>query len=173
MGLGRLMAIAVAIIVSISQQSHAQTRDNVLRGLDEVDVTVEELTESNKACGIDEDAVTNAIKYPVSSSYPRIEPSAPVVFYVRVTSIFDRADSGCFSNVDVQVYAVQSVTLEFSGANRFLRVMLWQKNVVLSNSRVRHPRFVTETVDESVKKFITDWNLDNKSETGTRTRGRQ
>jgi hypothetical protein len=166
MGSGRLLAIAVAIIVSISQQSQGQTRNHLLKGLHEVEIIVEELSESNKACGINEDAVFDAIKYPVSSSNLRIQPLAPVVIYVQITSIFDRADNGCFSNIEVRAYDPQSVTLDFSGADKFVSVLLWRKNVALWGSRDRHPHFVTETVEQYVKKFIIDWKLDNKDALG-------
>jgi hypothetical protein len=57
------------------------------------------------------------------------------------------------------------VTLEFSGDTRLAEVNLWHNGVIFSSSPSRHLSQVTSEIENSTKKFITDWNLDNKPST--------
>jgi len=46
--------------------------------------------------------------------------------------------------------------------DKFVEVNLWDRGLVYSSHPSRHMQLTTGNVEEKIKKFITDWNLDNK-----------
>src|SRR5262249_20100838 len=101
--------------------------------------------------------------YPLSATKIELARSASVTFYVNINSIHLRADEViCFSSLSIQAYTYQKVTLEFSGDDNFAKINLWESGVVASSNRSDHARRMTSLVEDKVKHFITDWNLDNK-----------
>jgi hypothetical protein len=62
----------------------------------------------------------------------------------------------------MQAYTHQAVTLAFSGDTRFATVELWTETLTASSSPADHANHVSGGIEKLVKKFITDWNLDNK-----------
>jgi S1-C subfamily serine protease len=64
----------------------------------------------------------------------------------------------------MRIVAPQKVKLEFSGRQALSDVALWRVGSILMSSANRHEKQVTETVEEYAKKFISDWNLDNKAD---------
>jgi hypothetical protein len=62
--MGRLLAIVVVVIVSISQQCEAQTRNNLLRGLSEIEILIEGLDSQSTECGLTEASIRAAVVPP-------------------------------------------------------------------------------------------------------------
>jgi hypothetical protein len=155
------LVVCVAVAFSLMcNQGLAQTRHNVLRGLSEMDLTIESLSEDAKRCGLTKEAIRAAVMYPLSSTKIALDRDASVTLYINVGTIYQK--QGCISSVAVQAYAFQKVTLLFSGDERVVDIILWKSGSLLTSSWNGHVRQVSETIEEEVKKFITDWNLDNR-----------
>jgi hypothetical protein len=167
----RLAVIVASAMILMTNQSQAQTRNNLLRGLSEIEVLIEELDAKDKECGLTKEALRASVMYPLSSSKLKVVPFIDVIFYLGVDSLYLREDQLCFSNVRLSAYAIQHVTLEFSGDIKIAEVTLWKNGFAQSSNRSRHARNISDGVEEYVKKFITDWNLDNKPTVGKQGRG--
>jgi S1-C subfamily serine protease len=153
-----------------SAEAHAQTLNHVLRGLSKVSIVIEDLDAQDKECGLTKDAIRAAVMYPLSSSQIAVDPSAEVALYVRTGTLSFRANGVCFSSLDLQAFTFQNVTLAFSGNEGRAVIQLWQSGGVASSSLGSHARRITGFVEAKVKKFITDWNLDNKPEASVNPR---
>jgi hypothetical protein len=64
----------------------------------------------------------------------------------------------------VQAYSAQMLTLDFSKRKAFAEVNLWSHSLIVSTDRAEHAHHVTQSIEELVKRFVTDWNFDNKDE---------
>jgi hypothetical protein len=104
--------------------------------------------------------------YPLSSAAIKVA-SADAVLYVRVGSIYLKADQICFSSVEVQAFTYQDVSLEFSGNNVRAEVDLWHRHVGYSSNRSNHASRSFPILEEMAKAFVTAWNLDNKNVSGS------
>jgi hypothetical protein len=155
--LGMFVAVAVTLMCS---QGHAQTRHHLLRGLSAIDLVFEELSSGAKPCGLTEEAIRAAVMYPLSSAKIALETSAFETLYIHISTLHQNL--GCFSVVSIQAYTLQKVTLQFSGEEKVVDVILWKSDSLLTSNWSGHARQVSDTIEEAVKKFITDWNLDNK-----------
>jgi hypothetical protein len=132
----------------------------MLRGLSEVDLIIEDLSSGAKPCGLTEEAIRAAAMYPLSSTKIAVDHSADLTLYINVGTLHPNV--GCISSIAIQAYAFQKVTLQFSGDEKAVEIILWKSGSLLTSSRNEHARQVSEEIEEKVKKFITDWNLDNK-----------
>jgi S1-C subfamily serine protease len=155
-----LIVMASAMIL-LPSQGHAQTLNHLLRGVSKVQLVIENLAERDKECGLTEQAIRAAVMYPLSSTKIEVG-SSHVALYVAANSLSFRAASLCVTHYSVQVFTAQSVTLEFSGHDNFAQIELWNSGSILSSDRSDHARRVTGSIEQRVKAFITDWNLDNK-----------
>jgi S1-C subfamily serine protease len=151
-------------------QAHAQTLNHLLQGLSRVDLVIDDLDEQDKECGLTKSAVRTAVMYPLSSSRIEVDQSADVVLYVAIGTLSFRADRLCVSHVKLQVLSVQSVMLSFSDLQTRAEVELWHSGGMLSSDRDSHARRITGSIEQRLKKFITDWNLDNKAEVSAKPR---
>jgi len=135
----------------------------ILRGLWRIELVIENLGQDSKACGITEDSVRAAFTYPASFSSLQIakDPESPYA-YINVNTIRPSGTQFCFSSVEMRIVAPQQIELEFSGRQALSEVVLWRVGSILTSSANRHERQVTETIEGYAKKFISDWNLDNK-----------
>jgi S1-C subfamily serine protease len=157
-----VMIVAAAMIV-LPQQSHAQTLNKLLRGLSKVQLVIEDLDSDSKGCGLSEEAVRASVMYPLSSTDIRVEPRVNVAFYVNISTLLIAADQRCTSSLRIRVYAYQTVTLNFSGDEKYAEVTLWNSTSIHSSGRAPHARQIADAIESRAKKFITDWNLDNKA----------
>ena len=149
--------------MSMSQQCNAQTTGNLLRGVSEIQLSVERLGTAAKECGLTEEAIRAATMYPLSSTKIEVAPSASVLLYVNVNSLFLRGDRLCFSSVRMEVHAFGDATLVFTGEEKQnVLVGLWDTSFVASSDRSDNARYITGIIEDLVKRFITDWNFDNK-----------
>jgi hypothetical protein len=158
----RLAAIVATASILIACQSQAQTRNNLLRGLSKVELVIEDLTDHDKVCGLTTQALRAAVMFRISSTKIEVGPISNVVFYVNaLTSYLDSIDF-CISNLDIEVYAYQTVTLDFSGEEKRAHVRLWTAGKTMGSQRVNHLQRISAAIEDETKKFITDWNLDNR-----------
>jgi hypothetical protein len=62
----------------------------------------------------------------------------------------------------MRLRAYQELKLETSGRNIFATIELWNGSWVQSSIKAQHAQALREAIEGGAKKFITDWNLDNK-----------
>ena len=110
--------------------------------------------------------------YPLSSSKIRVVPSSDALFYVDVQILYRKENGICFSVVQLRALVFQAVTLKFSGDTKLAPVELWSKGSMASSSPSSHAALITSEIEKSTKKFITDWNLDNKPSTAKKDQSR-
>jgi hypothetical protein len=160
---------AAAAVTLMYSQGHAQTEDNLLRGLIELNLVVEKLPGGAAPCGITEEMIRTAVRYPLSSTKIRLhlthDFTAPrPALYINILTVHQANE--CTSVVHIEVSNFQKVTLYFSGADKsaakMASVILWKATRLLGSNPTRHRRQVPETIEAELKNFITDWNLDNK-----------
>jgi hypothetical protein len=109
---------------------------------------------------VTEEGIRAAVMYPLSSTKITVDSLADVRLFIIVTTLHQEV--GCIGMVRVEVFTGQKVTLQFSGDEKFAEVLLWESDSLVTSPRDHHARQVSETIEEELKKFITDWNLDNK-----------
>src|SRR5258707_896964 len=71
----------------------------------------------------------------------------------------------------MEAYIPQHVPLEFPDRRTFATVRLSQFIFDASSGQSRHAKQVSDVVEDLAKKFLTDWNLDNKPEARTSRQG--
>ncbi len=84
--------------------------------------------------------------------------------YVNVTTLAFPLTDQCVSNIKVQVYNEQNVTLDFSRRDAFTTVELWSKETMSSTNVAEHARDTAQRIEDLTKNFVTDWNFDNRDE---------
>jgi hypothetical protein len=161
----RLVLFVATAATLMCNQGHARTKHNLLRGASKIALSIEKQSPEAKECGLTEEAIRAAVMYPLSSSKVELVPANDadaVVLYVNIASLYLKEDQTCFSSLSIQVYTYQKVTLEFSGDEKYAWIELWTSGGVASSYPSRHAQRMTSFIEDKVKKFITDWNLDNK-----------
>jgi hypothetical protein len=127
-------------------------------------------------CGIDETLVREAFMYPASAARFHIvkqidertleQQGFPAGnFIIKITTLQENATQ-CFSTVDASVVTFQSVKLEFSGLEEFGNIELWtlgSDGWIVRSSILDHPHYISEAVETIARKFITEWNEDNRT----------
>jgi hypothetical protein len=165
-----VVALAVFLTSTLdmlfSSQAEAQTYDHLLRGLTQIKLLIESLNEDSSTCGLTQDLIRGAVRYPASSAKFEIitDTRHSVTLYVNVRSAFLKSESYCFSNISVEVYSLQRLTLDFSHREAFAKVDLWDDGGILGTNRAGHAHHSAQFIEDLIKKFVTDWNLDNKDE---------
>jgi hypothetical protein len=160
--LARLVVIITAMLMA--GPSGAQTEGGVLRGLTKVRIVIEDLSSRGTECGLTEQGIRNAIMFPLSST--KIEVAAPPLvpyFYVAISSLHLQSVRLCVSHLRIQVYSYQEVKLRFFNESKFVSIELWKNGVIFSSNPNDHARDMSEVLEELMKKFVTDWNFDNRS----------
>jgi hypothetical protein len=163
----RYIIFAITFLLSLTLQSDARAIRNALRGLTKIVIVVEQLDSNSIECGLTKDAIRDAVLYPVSAAKFHVvnddnDPLTPTL-YVNTISLLFRPEELCVTHVALQAYAIQVVTLEFSGEQVLSEINLWDDGGICSTPRWGHARRVTETLERYAKRFVTNWNLDNKS----------
>ena len=127
-------------------------------------ILIEPLSAASKECGIIEQSIRNAVMFPLSSTKIDVLQGSGR-FYVNATTVVSRSYPICISSLKVEVSYLQSVMLGFSNKDTpdFVAIKLWESGTLFSSGQHEHTQRMSENVEELTKKFITDWNLDNKS----------
>jgi hypothetical protein len=158
----RTLSLIVVCILMCTGHSHAQTINGSLRGLKEIRLLVEAPSKGAEACGVTPELIRDAFMYPASASRLRIanlNSDAPT-FYIVIGTVHTGAL--CVSSVIAKVFVYHSIKLDFSDMDRSYRVELWFDGSVYASGMNEHARQIERAVEESTKRFVTDWNLDNK-----------
>jgi hypothetical protein len=158
----RYLALAGVVAPVLSASAQAQTLNNVLRGLSEVNLIIEELDTASTICRLTESLFRNAVKYPVSFTKLRLNLDSSEIFYVRISTLYFQSDSACVSSIEVQVYSYESASLNFSGRDIRGQVRLWENGSLISSDLPSHAERVKQQIEDITKRFITDMNMDNK-----------
>jgi hypothetical protein len=164
----RRIIYVITCLMSLSLHSEAQTHGNALRGLVKIQILIEDLNNSSLECGLTEALIRNAVLYPISAASIVVTEFAPVALYVNANSLFPGSEQICVTNIYMRAETMQNVILDYSGRTVFSNVELWSDGMILFTDRAYHARHVAETVEDLAKKFVTDWNLDNKPAAGRR-----
>ena len=160
----RRLIYATALTLSFSLQAEAQMPSNALRGLSQIHLVIEPLNGNDITCGLTEEAIRAAVLFPASSARFQItNPFVPTVLYVQTTTLFFGPQHSCVTNINMRVYSWQEVTLNFSGGNAFARIELWNTGYIIGGPQSGHPRRIAQVIEDLTKKFVTDWNFDNKA----------
>ena len=167
------ISIASLLGVSPSFQARAQTADNVLRGVSKIRLSIDSLGEDSASCGLTRDLIRDAVRHATGAvrfqmiTDPDKEkgPRPDALLYVKVNTLFFKTLDLCVSNVSVQAYATQALTLTSSHRAISAEVGLWDEGSGMgSSSRAEHADYVSQMIDKNANKFINDWNLDNRDE---------
>jgi hypothetical protein len=161
-------SIASALVVSLSLQAEARN-DYPLRGLSHIKLLIVNAGDA-ATCGVTKDLVRNAVRNPASSAKFQLTDagtapgdSALGTLYIRTETIFFRPQKLCVTHTSMEVYTLQSLTLEFSKRQEFAEVKLLEGSA-LGGTDPSNPRYVAEQIEELIKQFVTDWNLANKDQ---------
>jgi hypothetical protein len=159
------LILVSALVMLLSLQAVAQTSNNALRGLSQMDLVIETPGVESSQCGITKEIIRNAVLYPVSSTKLEIKENTLPLPYLHVgfvTLFFQRRDF-CVTYVALEVYSVQPMTLDASDRDILAIIQLWEAGTLGSSQRVKHAQEMTEWIEVLTKKLITDWNLDNRA----------
>ena len=158
-----LALIAVWLLMNVGF-GHAQTnRSGDLKGMTQIHLLIETLTDDAKACGITEELIRDAFMYPASSSRLQItsDPASPT-FYIQVSTLRLNPEGICFSGVNYESYNSQFVQPYFAPTPKLYDVVFWKTGYVFFSGKNQHVQLLKENIEDHVKRFLTTWNLDNK-----------
>jgi hypothetical protein len=130
---------------------------------------IEKLDADSINYGISNEIIRHAVLYPASSAKFQISDSAHTNLYVNIDSLVFKSADLCVTHIQMQAFAFQEVTLDFSGKETMATVELWSQGGIVSTNRAAHSRHVTQLIEDIMKRFVTDWNIDNKAPTGLGT----
>jgi hypothetical protein len=135
-----------------------------LRGINQIDLLIEVLSENAKACQITDALIHDAFMHPASSArFTMKEGHDRLPFmYFNITTLFDKPNELCVSNISMHLHVHQDVKLEATGRSVFTTVQLWSGGAMTISTRGRHGQAVRDVIATHTKKFITDWDLGNK-----------
>jgi hypothetical protein len=153
-----------------SDQAQSQTTSNRLSGVKEISFLIERDDDDANECRITEDLIRDAFMYPLSGGRFAVK-ERPVLdvpyMYISIPTMFFKQRQHCVWHILMQLGVPQGVTLTASGRTVFAKVELWHERFMMSSALKDyagqdHARRVREAIEEMTKKFITDWDLDNK-----------
>jgi hypothetical protein len=156
--MGKAIMITLMILWG-SAQAYADSR---LVGLTSVHLLIEGLMKDGEACGITKSMIREAFMNPASSArFDLTSDDKSAAFYINVNTVRS-AEGTCASNVQVQVYYLQNVELQFSKKESFVRIVLWQQaGLYVGGEQSEHAERVKQVIGDLTKHFIAEWNLAN------------
>ncbi|HYA80740.1 MAG TPA: hypothetical protein VED87_07420 [Methylocystis sp.] len=164
-------SIASILGAPLSSQAMAQTEGNVLRGLSQFQLSIETFGEYAN-CGLTKDLVRDAVLSAASGAPFQVTaesnkgngPRADATLYVKINTLaFD--SNFCVTHIMVDAYEKQSVILNSSRRQISADVDLWDEGSGMgASSAAEHPAYVAQMIGKYVRKFINEWNLDNRGE---------
>ena len=161
----RLFLFAAVCLLSTENLALAQTYDERLRGLTSLGFLVDGVDEASKNCGITESTVRDAFMYVAISANFKITTtdSWGPQFVVRIITMIQNRPVQCISAVSIQV-GNQQVTLDYGDSlSPWVWVGLWRDEWLGVSIVENHSKQITTAIEDMTKKFVTAWNLANKS----------
>jgi len=159
------LAMTSLLLLLLPNRVHAQTAfAGNLRGINQIDLLIEVLSENAKACQITDALIHDAFMNPANGArFAMKEGQDPFPFmYFNITTLFDRLNELCVSNISMHLQVHQDVKLEATGRSVFTTVQLWSGGAMRISTRDRHGQAVRDVIETHTKIFIADWNLGNK-----------
>jgi hypothetical protein len=120
------------------------------------------LDSNSQGCGITEDKIRDAMLYPLSSAKFQIVDDAFSAIDINVSTLAPSSTQLCFTHISIRAQTIQNVILNVSDRDPSVLIILWEQGINLSTARAEHSRHFTEVIERLAKKFVIDWNLDNK-----------
>jgi len=149
----------------LAGQAQAQTRDNELTGIKDINLLIEGFSDNAKECQMTEELIRDAVMNTTSRARfvmnEKNKPLAPTMYF-NVTTLLLNQRELCVSNVRMQLWVYQTVPLRASGQSIIAKIELWSAGYMRSSTRSTHGRSVREAVEGGTKEFITQWNTANK-----------
>jgi hypothetical protein len=155
------LACACAALGLSVADGAAQTEGNQLRGAESFHLIIQTTNPSGDACGVTEERIREAFMFPASGAKFAIAEIAPLAIHI-VSLGGDVKDGRCATHVKLLVYFYLTVEPRFAKAPFEGRVVVWDGDALSFSGRDDHPKEVREVVDALTRKFVTDWNMDNK-----------
>ena len=160
----KLRFIAVCLFIGAGfGDAQAGSHSGDLTGITKIELLIESLTANAKACGITEKMISDAFMYPASSSRLQIARDDLDVpsFYIQVTTLHTNSGA-CASSINFRLWYRQPVKPVFAESPRGLDIVFWIDGSIVMSAQNHHAQMVKEDVENYTKKFLTNWNLDNK-----------
>jgi hypothetical protein len=156
----RAVFVAAMIAAGLCVNNSSQAS---LQGLTKIQLSIAELDQDSEACGITKELIREAFMYPVSSSALRVVgvDASPTFFNVQITTL--KMPQGCFSNINFSVHEYLSVQPSFFSKYTIADVVYWKKNYITTSGQNWHAKAISDGIESYAKKFLTEWNLENKS----------
>jgi hypothetical protein len=168
LSVARPALIAGALVMTLSLQAAARN-DYPLRGLSRIRLLIVNAGDAT-TCGVTKDLVRNAVRNPASSAKFQLTDSGTApgdaalgTLYIRTETVFFKPQKLCVTHTSLEVYTLQTLTLEFSKREELAEVKLLEGSA-LGGTEPSNPRYVAEQIEELIKQFVADWNLANKDE---------
>jgi hypothetical protein len=153
--------VIASILLAEQAQPQPQPSRAKLRGINQIGLTVEVLSEVAKECRISEALIRDAFMYPASSARFAVKENV-LLPYMYFNIITLKPVQLCASAIDMSFRVSQGVKLEASGQFIFATIELWNDGGLRVSSNHQHGQAVRNEIEEETKKFITAWNLDNR-----------
>lgn len=122
----RKWALAALTVLSVNvagvSNGLTQTYDKSLEGLRSLNISVERLSENDKACGLTEDLLRRAVSFPIATSQLKIEERNAPVLNLTVTTLHPPA-GWCATAWKLELLDFADATLS-SGKTKFVTVQL-------------------------------------------------
>lgn len=155
--------ILIVIAALWTTSAAAQTKDNRLRGLRQLDLLVERLDkdEDAKKCGLSHNDLRDAFLGATQYAPFRWDQDAQEYVYINPT-ILAVGDNQCIYNLNIQLIALQTVQVSQSRRSFFGPIMLWQHTALGQSPPRIFAQRVRNVVKEIAEDLVRDWNLDNR-----------
>ena len=150
----------------------SQREAAILRGISEVEVMVENLSENAHRCGLRQSSLELAAAQPMVEAGITVVESAHVVIYVSTVAVQDRLgerDLGCSVALKLQVFTSADAVLRYqNGAQAPVEVDLWSTQSLLTGPSHMMEERILATIHERLSEFATKVRLANTKPSGPR-----
>ncbi|MDH3286533.1 MAG: hypothetical protein OEP48_02230 [Betaproteobacteria bacterium] len=147
------------LLVLLLTSTTAHSAEGTLRGLDVINVVIENLDDGATSCGITKESIRVAAESPLSQSRIRVVENrggSKGYVYVQVTMLF-LENTWCAYSVNVQFKS--PATLKSN--NAYVVGSIWNRSFLGAASRSIAARKVSNSVKERTNEFIIEWTRDN------------
>lgn len=144
------MKLRKLIVVTFALFSSFVVSADVLRGVNDLKIVVNDLNETALRCNLTSDMIDASIRLPLSNSKIKIlkeDDSSDSMLYAYVVSF----DSGAMCQIYVELSYVKYIHWEKSFG------VFWRKNVLLSYRKTNVIRSVGEEFEAFTKQFVSSW----------------
>ena len=146
-----MKTLLAALLICCSALASAQA----LKGVESVNIVVEEPDQDATDCGITKDALDAAVRLPLSNSRLKIKDGLFIPdLFVRVTALKTN-NQNCAVSTQIQLYKWIQSEMDFGG--------FWQNTHLLTGPKSSMGKRVTDKFESFTKQFIAAWLKANPS----------